>query len=123
MNDYIILDNKRYKAIFGQWAPTRVKPAKIRKTLAGATDATYGPAITVSWEGTLIVPVTPSGSSWGSDEDLRTSFDKLESLSFTDHYGDTCNVIAAGVLQENSLTPTWDSVLNRFLFRTTLVRE
>lgn len=122
MNNYVTLDGKRYKAVFGQWAPTRVKPAKIRKTLAGATDATYGPAITVSWEGTLIVPVTPSGSSWGSNTDLETSFDKLEDLTFVDHYGTSCSVIAAGVLQQNSLTPTFDSALNRFLFRVTLVR-
>lgn len=122
MNDYVTLDGKRYKAVFGQWNPTRIKPARVRKTLAGATDATYGPAITVQWDGTLVVPVTPSGSSWGSDSDLRDTFDKMENLTFVDHYADSYSVVMVNALQEQSLTPVLDQANNRFLFRISLVQ-
>lgn len=121
MNSYVTLDGKQYKAVFDQYNQGRIKPARARKTLAGATDVTYGPATTVVWSGELMVPVTPSGSSWGSAADLRTTYDKMENVTFVDHYGNSHTVAMLGELEEQSLLPVLDSNLNRFIFKINLV--
>jgi len=121
MNNYVTLDGHRYKAVFDQYSQSRSKPARVRKNLAGATDVTYGPAVTIGWVGELIVPVSASGSDWGNSADLRTTYEKMENLTFVDHYGTSHTVVMLGELDEQSLLPVLDSALNRFIFKVNLV--
>ena len=72
-----------------------------------------GPASFTRWRGTLNAAVTPD-AGYGSIEDLRTTYAKLASLSFTDHYGVTFGVILDRSVNENSLTPVWDAASNKF---------
>ena len=122
MNDYITLDGKQYKAVFGQFQPIRSKPARVRKVLSGSTNVTYGPAVTVGWKGPLIVPTVASGSSWGTVDDLRTTYDKMVAVPMVDHYSQSYNVAIVEDLQEQSLSPAWDGAENRIMMLVTLVR-
>ncbi len=58
MNDYIVLDGKKYKTPAKFWQPYVDKPATVRKTLLGDTDVTFGPAVTEEWRGQIEGPVT-----------------------------------------------------------------
>jgi hypothetical protein len=122
MNNYVTLDGHRYKAVFGQYAQARSKPARARKNLAGNTDVTYGPSVTIAWVGEFVVPVTASGSDWGNAADLRTTYEKMENLTFTDHYGNSHTVVMLGELSEDTMLPVLDSALNRFIFKVNLVK-
>ncbi len=59
MNNYITLDGKKYMTPAKFWQPYVDKPATVRKTLMGATDVTFGPAVTEEWRGQIEGPVTP----------------------------------------------------------------
>ena len=122
MNDYIILDTHWYTAPFPEFSvdgPT--KPGKLRKTLAGDTDVTYGPAVTDAWAGNIWAPVSASGD-YGTIVDLRATIAKLESVGFTDHYNVAHTVHILGPFRQTSLTPVWDSNLNRWKVTLKLVK-
>lgn len=121
MNDYIILDSKYYTAPFGEFHPERTKPARIRTTLSGSVDVTYGPAVVQAWEGNIWAPVSASGS-YGTIGDLRTTIAKMQSVSYTDHYGNSHTVHIIGPFRERALTPVWDSIYNKWRVSIRLVK-
>ncbi len=116
MRNYIILDGKQYMTINGQWAPSTARPTQIRPLLSGRDDVTFGPAPRRSWEGTIVAPVTPPGSAWGSVEDLRTSLSKMSVLPFEDHYGDVSSVVLTNPNNEVSYVPDWEQPDNEMKF-------
>ncbi len=59
MNDYIVLNGKKYKTPAKFWQPYVDKPATLRKTLLGETDVTFGPAVTEEWRGQIEGPIVP----------------------------------------------------------------
>jgi len=121
MNDYVTLDSKKYKALFGQWGRQKRKPAKIRMLLSGAVDVTYGPGEWYIWEGAFIVPATPD-SGFGAPADLEASYAKTTTLAFTDHDGEEYTVHFVGVLDRKTLTPLLDGLYNRFIYQVRIIR-
>jgi hypothetical protein len=124
MNDYVMLDGNKYKAIFGQWAPERAKPSKIRMTLSGGVDAVYGPGVFKRWAGVLIAVNDPVkiADGFGSREDLEAAYDKARDVAFVDHEGDAYNVHMMGTLKQRQLTPVTDSDNNRFHYSISMVK-
>jgi hypothetical protein len=123
MNDYITLDGKRYKARFPDFDRLRRKPSRERMTLGGDVDVTYGPAVWILWEGSLIVEVSPGDSvNYGSCDELDATFDKTEAVGYTDHFGTVYTAHVVGVLQRQSLTPVHDGATNRFVYRVRIIR-
>jgi hypothetical protein len=124
MNNYILLDGKRYATQTKAWTPTVDKPNTIRKTLAGELDVTYGPGAFEEWIGTVEAPVTPISSSWGSIQDLRATLLKRASVEFEDHYGiQRWDVHCIGPFKERSLSPMWDALSNIWFMDVKIVKE
>lgn len=122
MNDYVTLDSFRYAAPFGQFTPKRMIPHRLRYTLSGTVDATFGPASPLVWEGKLKVPVTPLDSDWGDLDDFRATVAKKAVLDFEDHYGDVYTVYVLGPFDEVSKLPVWDAVDNVFYISVRIIR-
>ena len=116
MNNYIVLDGKRYKTLADTWTPQSVAPSSAEIMLDGALSTTYGPVSVMRWSGDIIAPVTPDGAAYGSVADLRTSLLKREQLSFSDHYGTAYTVHAELRSGEKSMGPKWDSPSNEIYF-------
>ena len=123
MNNYIILDGYWYTAPFPEFNPEGpTKPARLRKTLAGATDVTYGPAVTEAWQGSIWAPVSASGS-YGTIANLRTTIAKMQAVTYTDHYGvNQGTVHILGPFRQRPQTPVWDSSLNKWKVTLRLVK-
>jgi hypothetical protein len=121
MNDYVTLDGKKYPTIHGQWTPSTDRPVVIRRLLSGSTNVTFGPASNKRWRGTLKAAVTPE-TGYGSIDDLRTTYERMESLTFTDHYGNTHSVIIDRAVDEGSNVPKWDSPENKMLVKLTVIK-
>jgi len=121
MNAYITLDGKQYATIHKQWTPTQDRPVVVKKLLSGNRNVTFGPSLSPQWAGTLSVPVTPA-TGYGSVADLRTTYAKLSTLTFIDHYGVTYTVVIDRHVGEASLTPMWDASTNMFQINITLVQ-
>jgi hypothetical protein len=121
MNAYITLDGKQYAAPHGQWAPATERPVVVRRLLSGGANVTFGPANMKRWQGTLIAAVTPE-TGYGSVTDLRATYEKLSSLTFTDHYGNSFNVIIDRSVDESSRVPNWDSPENKMYVKVMLVK-
>jgi hypothetical protein len=113
MNDYIVLDGKRYGAIHDTWTPVIERPLMKRRLLSGKVNVKFGPAIFRSWRGGIHVPVTAT-APYGTITDFRTTYAKLTSLSFTDHYGISYTVVLDRTIDERSISPGWDSADNVF---------
>lgn len=124
MNDYVMLDGNKYKAMFGQWSPELAKPSKVRMTLSGSPDVTYGPGVFTRWAGMLITYADPTqiADGFGSRFDLENTYSKGREVAFTDHEGNSYNVHFVGTLKRKQLTPVTDSVNNRFFFSVALVK-
>ena len=75
----------------------------------------------VRWVGMLNADVSPA-TGFGSITNLRATCAKLTQLSFTDHYGDTFNVILDRSVGEDSLTPQWDGASNKFRVTLTVIK-
>jgi len=120
MNAYVTLDGNKYSAPHGQWAPSTDRPVVVRRLLSGGTNVTFGPAPIQRWQGQLNASVTPA-SGFGDIDDLRATVAKLESLSFTDHYGTSYTVVVDRSVGEESLSPVWDSAENKFKVSLTLL--
>jgi hypothetical protein len=123
MNNYITLDGKKYKTPSKLWQPYGDKPATVKKTLLGATDITYGPAVFKEWRGQIEAPVTAEDASWGTIDDLRTTLAKLEHVTFADHYGAGYMAHVLGPFQERSLASKWDSPSNVIYVQVRIVAE
>ena len=120
MNAYVVLDNKKYSAPHGQWSPNTDRPVVVRRLLSGNTNVTFGPAPIKRWQGQLNASVAPA-AGFGSIEDLRATCAKLSALSFTDHYGEVMSVVIDRSVGEESLTPVWDGIENKFKVTLTLL--
>lgn len=121
MNDYVTLDGKKYATIHGQWQPSTDRPVVIKRLLSGSTNVTFGPASNKRWRGKLLAAVTPA-VDYGSIGDLRTTCEKLEALTFIDHYGNSHSVILDRVVDESSNVPKWDSPENKMHVNVTVVK-
>ena len=121
MNDYVTLDGKKYPTIHGQWTPSTDRPVVIRRLLSGSTNVTFGPASAKRWRGTLKAAVTPE-VGYGSIDDIRTTYEKMESLTFVDHYGNTHSVIIDRAVDEGSNVPKWDSPENKMHIKLTVIK-
>jgi hypothetical protein len=122
MNNYILLDGKKYVTPSKNWKPVYDKPATVKATLLGGIDVTYGPAVYNEWQGEIEGPVTPKDGTWGSISDLRATIAKTTTVSFTDHYGTGMNVHVLGPFQERSLAPKWDSASNCIFVQVRLIK-
>ena len=120
MNDYIVLDGKKYTTTHKQWQPMIDRPVVIKKLLSGTRNVTFGPTMKPIWQGAVRAAVTPE-AGFGSIDDLRTTYYKLESLSFTDHYGDNFTVVLDRRVNEASFSPKWDGAENKFEVSLTIV--
>lgn len=112
MNDYITLDSNKYRTTHRTWRPARLVPNTDRLLLSGSLDVTFGNGTILEWAGEIVGPVTADGAGWGTITNLRTSLEKRQLLSFTDHYGTTKNVVVKGLLSERSLSPKLDGTDN-----------
>jgi len=117
MNNYITLDTKKYKCPWKTWFPhDSTVPSEARMMLDGSLDATFGPAVVLTWSGEIIAPNTPEGAGWGTASDLLTSLQKKTTLSFTDHLGTTYTIVSRGTIKRKSLHANWDAASNEFYF-------
>lgn len=121
MNNYITLDTKKYMTKHKGWEPIYDKPGVVRLVLSGSIDVTWGPAVITGWRGLVIGPVTAPGAGWGTIANLRTTIQKTDVVGFTDHYGNSGNVIILGSLREDSKSSMWDSPSNEFTVEVELV--
>jgi hypothetical protein len=121
MNDYITLDGKRYRTAAESWEPNEERPLIIRRLMSGNTNVTFGPATFTGWRGVVCVDVTPA-ANFGSVDDLRATYRKRQSLSFTDHYGTNYTVVIDRAVNEKSLSPVWTAVDNVFRLNMSLVK-
>ena len=115
MNDYVILDGKRYVAPFLQFEAKRQVPQRQKYTLGGTLDVTYGPAAPLFWEGKLKVPVVGRDSDFGNIVDFRLTIVKKVAIAFTDHLTDVYTVHISGIHHEVPKVPVVDSIENVFL--------
>lgn len=120
MNDYIVLDGLKYRTTHKQWQPMIDRPVAIKKLLSGARNVTFGPLMKPIWQGAVRAAVTPE-TGFGSIDDLRTTYNKLSSLTFEDHYGDAYTVVLDRRVNESSFTPKWDGTENKFEVNLTVV--
>ena len=121
MNDYIILDDKKYRTAAESWEPNEERPMTIRRLMSGGTNVTFGPATFTGWRGIVLVDVTQS-AGYGSVDDMRTTYRKRQALSFTDHYGTACSVVIDRGVGEKSISPMWTAVDNVFRVNLSLVK-
>ncbi len=123
MNDYVTLDGYRYTAPFMQFEPIRQKPNRMRYTLGGTLDVTYGPASPLVWQGKLRVPVQPTDSDvYGDIGQFRITAATKGELAFIDHDGDTYTIHLIGQFHELPKVPVVDSAQNNFYIPVTIVR-
>ena len=112
MNNYIVLDGLRFKTPGNNWQPVLNKPASARTTLNGELNVTYGASNMTSWQGTILGPVTPTDSNWGSIDDLRAILRKNESVLVRDHLNNLGVVHLMGPFSETSISNVWDCPRN-----------
>ena len=122
MNNYIILDGRKYMTISGQWAPSTARATQIRPLLSGRDDVTFGPAPRKYWDGTIVAPITPVDASWGSVGDMRTSMNKMSVLAFSDHFGVGVSVVLVNPNNEVSYVPDWEQPDNEIKFSVQLTQ-
>ncbi len=120
--DYVTLNGKRYVTPFRQWFPVRKKPNRLKYTLGGTPDVTYGPALPVEWRGKLKVPVSDTDSDMGDITDFRTAVALKTAMPFVDHYGDAYTVHLIGEFTEDTWLPVVWSALNTFYIPVRLVK-
>ncbi len=121
MNDYIVLDGFKYRTTHKQWQPMIDRPVVIKKLLSGARNVTFGPAMKPIWMGAVRAVAANPETGFGTIDDLRATYNKLTSLSFTDHYGNVYTVALDRRVNENSFTPMWDANENKFEVNLTVV--
>lgn len=113
MNNYIVLNGKKYKTLAADWTPVPIKPATSRYLLSGAVDVSYGPGVYREYRGVLLVPQAPA-EGWGGRADLEAAFEQRRGLDFTDHEENVRVVHLFGELPRQSISPRWDSPSNEF---------
>lgn len=121
MNNYITLNNKKYKTLAKDWMPIQETPATVRMTLSGKTDAAFAPSDVMEWVGTLEADNTPE-TGFGTITDIGTAIAGRAPVTFVDHYGTSYSVIIQGQIRKKSLLPVWDAAKNTFHVQVHLVR-
>jgi hypothetical protein len=121
MNDYIILDGKRYRTGHPEWEPIEDRPMVVKRLLSGATNVTFGPATFTSWSGVIHVDVGAQ-APFGTIDDFRATCRKRAVLSFTDHYGNSASVVIDRRVGGRSLSPMWDANDNVWRMNITLLK-
>jgi hypothetical protein len=111
-NAYISLDGLKYTTLQRSWRPVPTKSSQDRLNLDGSRDVTYGPAAFTDYVGEIVAPVTPKDTGWGDYSDLMETIAKTEYVSFTDHYGSTCNVHVLGPFDMKPVHADWASASN-----------
>ena len=114
MNNYIQIDNKKYKALAADFFPSRSTLSQVRPTWSGRMDVIYAPAVIVSYSGTIIVAAGTPVTGYGSMADFRTSYDAPSTPTFIDHFGTTYSIAFQGKMDEKSIMATWDAASNEF---------
>lgn len=84
MNNYIVLDNKRYYVLHEGYSRKLQPPKTVQRSVTGATLVSMGPGQPdfVS-DMALLVPFAPTGQDGGLS-DLETALNKAQ-VSYTDH--------------------------------------
>jgi hypothetical protein len=121
MNDYIILDGKRYRVAHETFEPNEDRPMMVRRLLSGSTRVTFGPATFTGWSGTLMADVS-AVAPFGTPDDLRVTYKKRTSLDFTDFEGNAYTVVIDRRVGEKSLSPKHDAEDNTFRMNMTLLK-
>lgn len=119
MNEYIVLDGKKYATVGKNWQPSSAKPMTATPMADGSVSVTFGVRSLKSYTGEIIAPYVENRVGWGSSSDLETSLDKLDWIAFTDHLGTERNVVVAG-WKRRSLINRWDSSANKFYYEVRL---
>jgi hypothetical protein len=114
MNNYITLDDKKYKCPAKQWQPVTTKPNSVRVTLLGEVDVTFGSATIREWQGQIEGPVSVPDGTWGTVDDLRATLAKRQELPLIDHFGISHTVVCIGPFKEEPFMSMWDSASNHF---------
>jgi hypothetical protein len=122
MNNYILLDGKKYACVYKQWSPMADKPMMVRYAWDGTIDVTYGPGTFLAWRGVIMVATAPN-TGYGSVSDIRTTLAKRLGVNFTDHYGNAHTVHIQQTGEERSYSPKWNSGENSILFPVQIYAE
>lgn len=113
MNNYIVIDGKKYSTTHGTWIPRDVIPGRVRRTTNSAIDAVYGTPYK-EFQGE-IRPYHTAPTGWGSYADLLTSLAKATKLAFIDHFGNEYEAAIVGPLEPRSMSPRYDAADNQYL--------
>jgi hypothetical protein len=120
MNDYITLDGKKYHTSTN-WLPSNSRSMTARRLLSGATNVTWGPATYKSWNGNIVVDVTPA-AGFGTIADLRAAYETTSALTYVDHYEGIYSVVMDRGVDERSLSPMWTAPDNTINVTVTLIK-
>ena len=121
MNDYIILDSKRYRVAHESWEPNEERPMVVRRLMSGGTTVTFGPATFTGWNGIVMADVG-AVAPFGTPADLRTTYKKRTLLSFTDHFGAVHTVVIDRRVGEKSISPKHDASDNTIRMNLALIK-
>ena len=121
MNDYIVLDGKRYRTAAESWEPNEERPMVIRRLMSGSSNVTFGPATFTGWRGVVMVNVD-AAAPFGTIDEFRTTYRKRQALAFNDHYGNEYTVVIDRTVGEKSISPMWTAVDNTFRVNLSLVK-
>jgi hypothetical protein len=121
MNDYIILDGKRYRTAADSWEPTEERPMVVRRLMSGGSSVTFGPATFRGWRGVVMVDVGAQ-DPFGTIDEFRATYRKRQALSFTDHYGASHSVVIDRAVGEKSISPMWTATDNTFRVNLALLK-
>jgi hypothetical protein len=121
MNDYITLDNKRYRLAAETFEPNEDRPMTVRRLMSGATRVTFGPATFTGWNVTVLADVGAT-APFGTPADLRVTYKKRTVLDYTDHMGVLHGVVIDRRVGERSISPVHDAPDNTFRMTLTLIK-
>jgi len=122
MNSYITLDGKTYATSAKKWQPLEQKPITARQLVNGGLDVTYGVQSLKIWEGEIVARVSDGRSGYGTSSDIETSLKKLQSVSFTDHFGATYTVHVQ-MWRARSFSTDWGAASNKMFYEVRLVAD
>lgn len=120
MRNYITLDGLRYHTSLN-WAPFEERPMVARRLLSGRTNVTFGPVTYSSWRGHISADVTPK-PLFGDVDTLRTTYKKLSSVEFVDHFGNAHEVVVDRGVDEKSASPMWTASDNTVEVNVVLIK-
>jgi hypothetical protein len=108
MNAYISYDGKYYATVAKNWQPVHQKPATARFMADGTLDVAFGAGVIKMFKGEIVADPNEARVGWGASSDLETSLDKLQTVTFVDHDGNSHTSVCNG-WKRRSLSPKWDS--------------